>query len=178
MTAIDVVFLVFLCWFGFLGLKNGLIYEIASLAALVLGIWGAQKFSCLIACRLPETDFTRPAAFALTFAVVVLLVHLAGKGMRKIITLAVPKAVDHLFGLLFGTCKVVAAASVILCFVQTVDKKEIILTQETREKSMTCKYVAPVIPALLEQDGFGKNIRGKMQKLRQQHDMNLKSEKQ
>jgi len=45
MNYIDIIILAVLAWALFRGFKNGLFIEIASIAALILGIWGAIRFS-------------------------------------------------------------------------------------------------------------------------------------
>lgn len=146
MKFIDILILIPLCWYAFRGFKNGLIYEIASMVALVLGCWMAYRFSDWFALMIVGSDLARPLAMILTFAVVVLLVHLLGRGVQKVVKLAVPKGVDRIFGLLFGAGKVLVVASVILYLVQSLDRMEIILKNETKQQSLTYKYVEPIVP--------------------------------
>ncbi len=49
MNYIDLIIAIPLVWGVFVGFKNGLIIEVASLAALLLGIFGAIHFSDLTA---------------------------------------------------------------------------------------------------------------------------------
>ena len=44
MNYIDIIIIAILIWSVFRGFKNGLFIEIASIAALVFGIWGAIRF--------------------------------------------------------------------------------------------------------------------------------------
>jgi len=146
MTVLDILVLIPLCWFGFLGFKNGLIYEIASIVALVLGCWAAYRFSDWFAMAIVGSELARPLAMILTFAVVVFLVHLIGKGVQKIVKMAIPGAVDRIFGMLFGIGKVLVVASVILYLVQSLDRMEIIIKKDTKEQSFAYKYVEPIVP--------------------------------
>ena len=66
------------------GFRKGFIIEAASLAALILGIWGAIKFSDWTAGYISKTfnyhsDSLGIIAFLLTFIGIVVLVHLLGK---------------------------------------------------------------------------------------------------
>ncbi len=45
MNYIDIILLILLAWGLISGLKNGLVHEVASLAALILGVVGAIHFS-------------------------------------------------------------------------------------------------------------------------------------
>lgn len=149
MTLLDFIVLIPLCWFGFLGFKNGLIYEVFSLLALVLGIWISYHFSDWIALLFSDSLLAKPIALVLTFVIVILLVHFAGRLMAKVIKLAIPEIVDHIFGLLFGAGKVLLVFSVILYVIQDIDKAEILLKKETKQQSFMYQYVEPIIPHLM-----------------------------
>lgn len=146
MTLLDIVLLIFIGWFGFLGFKNGLVYEIACVLALVLGCWMAYHFSDWVAMLIIGTHLAKPISMVFTFIVVLLLIRFAGRLFSKIIKLAIPGSIDHIFGLLFGICKVLVTGSVILFILQDIDKKGLLLKNETKEKSITYQYVEPIVP--------------------------------
>lgn len=146
MTLIDILFLIALGWFGFHGFKNGLIYEVASVLALILGCWIAYHFSDAVALMLTGTAMAKPIAMIFTFVVVLLVIRFAGRLLSKIVKLVIPDSIDHIFGLLFGACKVLIAGSVILFILQDIDKRELLIKKETKEKSFTYQYIEPIIP--------------------------------
>ena len=152
MNFIDILVLIPLCWYGFRGFKNGLIYEIASIAAIVLGVWFAYHFSDWLAVMLTDVPLAKPVAFILIFVSVLLLVHLAGKLVTKIVKLAIPGIIDHIFGLLFGVAKVVVVFSALFYAIQIIDPHGILLKKETTEKSITYPYIAPIVPHALHWD--------------------------
>ena len=88
MTVIDIV-LGALLLFGLVrGLFKGLFVEVASLLALVLGVYGAIHFSNFAADFLQSrTDWSEKTinitAFAITFVVIVLAISLAGKALTR-----------------------------------------------------------------------------------------------
>lgn len=149
MTFLDFLVLIPLCWFGFKGFKNGLIYEITTLVALILGAWLSYRFADVVSLWFSGRTFARPFAFILVFVSVVLLVHFAGKLVEKSIKLVIPGFVDHFLGLLFGACKVMVVFSVLFFIIQSIDKHEIIVKPETKEKSVAYQYVEPIIPHAL-----------------------------
>lgn len=149
MVFIDILVLIALCWFGFKGFKNGLIYELASILALILGCWIAYHFSDFVATLITGTKLIKPVAFILTFVIVVFLVHIAGRLVEKIVKLVIPDIINNIFGLLFGVCKVLAITSVVLFIIQDIDKKEILLSKEIKEKSIAYQYAEPIIPNAL-----------------------------
>ncbi|MBO7587594.1 MAG: CvpA family protein [Bacteroidales bacterium] len=149
MTIIDIIILVFLCWFGYRGFKNGLIFEIASIAALVLGCWVAHHFAESIAIRFTGTSLAKPVAFVFILTIVMILVRIAGSVASRIVKLVIPGFIDHFFGLLFGVFKVAIVCSVILYAFNSIDRREIILKKEFKEKSFSFRYIEPIVPGAL-----------------------------
>ncbi len=152
MTVLDYIVLIPLCWFAFMGFRKGLIYELTSILALVLGVWASYRFSDALALWLPNMPFAKQISFVLTFFIVLFLVHLAGKLMSTVIKLVIPDAIDHIFGLLFGAGKVMLVFSVLFYAIDLIDSHEIIIKKETKEKSLVYEYVAPIVPHMLAWD--------------------------
>ena len=144
---LDIVILVFVGWFGFKGLKNGLIKELVSIIALILGIWATVKFSNVVASWLGDSQLIRSAAFILIFLIVLVLVYFVGKLVESIVKIVLPSLLNHLFGLLFGVGKVVIVFSVFFYCIQKIDSKEILLKPEFKKQSLTYRYIEPVFPA-------------------------------
>ena len=88
MEILDIVLAIILI-FGFVkGLMNGLFVELASIIALVLGVYGAIHFSYYVAGFLEsKTEWNEKTinivAFAITFAVIILAIAFAGKAFTK-----------------------------------------------------------------------------------------------
>ena len=144
---LDIVILIFIGWFGFKGLKNGLIKELVSIIALILGIWVTVKFSNVVASWLGGSQLIKSAAFILTFITVLVLVYFVGRLIESIVKIVLPSFLNHLFGLLFGVGKVVIVFSVFFYCIQKIDSKEILLKPKFKEQSLTYKYIEPVFPA-------------------------------
>lgn len=137
MTTIDII-LAALLLFGFIkGFLNGLFVEIASLASLILGIYGAIHFSNFTASLFKDKvdwdeNYVNIVAFAITFVVIVLAVSLAGKAFTKLANFAFLGLVNKILGGIFGALKLGLIASVALnvfdnlnTTVPFVDKKDI-----------------------------------------------------
>jgi membrane protein required for colicin V production len=89
MNYIDIIILAFVVWALFRGFRNGLFIEIASIAALVLGIWGSIRFSWFTQNKLVEYfdmegQYTGLVAFIITFIVIVVLIHFLARAMDKL----------------------------------------------------------------------------------------------
>lgn len=149
MNFLDFLILIPIAWFGFKGFKNGLINEVASILALILGVWITIRFSDFVAAKLGDIPAVKAVAFVLTFLAVLIGVHFAGKMLEKIIKLVIPAFLNNLFGLLFGIAKTMIVISVIFYFINTVDFKQIILKPETKQHSMLYKYTEPIVPMIV-----------------------------
>lgn len=150
MNILDIIILIPVAWFGFKGLKNGLIRELASIAALVLGVWATLRFSDYVAAKLGDTMAIKAVAFVLTFFAVLVAVHFAGILVEKVVKLVIPAWLNNIFGLLFGAAKALLVVSVLLYFVTIVDFKEMLLKPEVKEKSLIYKYTEPMVPSIMQ----------------------------
>ena len=119
MSIIDIV-LGALLLFGLIrGAMKGLFVEIASLFALVLGVFGAIHFSYFVADLIEsKVDWDEKTmnivAFATTFVIIVLAISLAGKALTKLADFAALGMLNKLLGSVFGALKIGLILSVLL----------------------------------------------------------------
>lgn len=161
MNIIDIV-LGALILFGLIrGLMKGLFVEVASLLALVLGIFGAIHFSDfaagLLADRLDWSDNTiNIVAFAITFVIIVLAISLAGKALTKLADFAALGILNKLLGGVFGALKIGLILSVLLIIFNKLNETLPFLEKKHVEESVLfepVKSLAPVIfPALVKSE--------------------------
>lgn len=159
MNWLDILILIPTAWYAYKGLKNGLICELASIIALVLGVWATVHYSDVLAARMGEGQTYKIIAFAGIFIATLVLVHFAGKLMEKVVKLMISGFWNNLAGLLFGVAKVVIVFSVLLMFIEKVDTKQVILKPEFKTESFCYKYVKPVAPFLTD---WYSGVRGQM----------------
>ena len=103
------------------GLIKGLIVEIASLLALILGTYGAIHFSHFVSNVLSdyvewEEKYLNLLAFALTFACIIFVVSLLGKFLTKIAKVVALGMLNNLMGAVFGGLKIALIIGVLLLF--------------------------------------------------------------
>lgn len=115
-NAIDIVIIIPLVWMAFKGFKRGLIIELASLVALIGGIYGAVKFSQYTEGFISENvevseSYLPLIAFVLTLILIVFGVHLLAKLLTKTLKLMALGVPNRLAGALFGFTK----AAFIVC---------------------------------------------------------------
>ena len=89
---LDLILLIPLLLFAFQGYKKGIIIEVATLLALVLGIYAALFFSDYTANLLTGSfniskEYLNIIAFIVTFIGVLILVLLLGKLLEKVVNL-------------------------------------------------------------------------------------------
>ena len=161
MSIIDIV-LAALILFGFIrGLFKGLFVEIASLLALVLGIYGAIHFSYFAAGFLEsKVDWSEKTinivAFAITFVIIVLAISLAGKALTKLADFAALGLLNKLLGGAFGALKIALILSILLIVFNKLNKTLPFIEKEDLEESVLyepVKSLAPMIfPTLIKSE--------------------------
>jgi membrane protein required for colicin V production len=167
MNVFDIVIAALLL-FGFVrGLMKGLFVEVASLAALIAGVYGAIHFSYFIGDWLKgsvawDEKYISLAAFAGTFVVIIISIALLGKILTKIANFAALGFLNKLLGGVFGTLKIGLILSVV--FILFCKMKDTIpfVKKETLEASILygpVKKIAPTIfPSIIKDDEIDTSI--------------------
>lgn len=167
MNVFDIVITVFLL-FGFVrGIMKGLFIEIASLVALIGGVWGSIHFSYFIGDFLKESVSWSEkqislAAFAITFILIIVVVSLLGKFLTKLADLAALGLINKAFGGVFGLVKIGLVLSIVFIFFDRMNSTISFIDKETLEESILykpVKSIAPTIfPSIIKEDGVDEDI--------------------
>tara|TARA_R110002124_G_scaffold89643_5_gene229186 strand:- start:7430 stop:7960 length:531 start_codon:yes stop_codon:yes gene_type:complete len=167
MNVFDIVITVFLL-FGFVrGLMKGLFIEVASLVALIGGIWGSIHFSYFIGDFLKESVSWSEkkialAAFAITFIVIIIVVSLLGKFLTKLADLAALGMVNKILGGLFGFVKIGLVLSIVFIFFDRMNSSISFIEKETLDESILykpVKSIAPTIfPSIIKENSVDEDI--------------------
>jgi len=160
MNWIDAVIIIILGLSMVMGFINGLVKEVASLAALILGIWGAIKFSSFTAEKLYDYfdmsgSYVGIIAFLVTFGIIVVLIHFVGLIVNKIVDAAALSFVNRLLGIVFGLIKSVLILSVLFVVFNSIDARRSFLPDEVIEKSILFNPIADIAPAIFPIIGEG-----------------------
>ncbi|MFW6246192.1 MAG: CvpA family protein, partial [Tangfeifania sp.] len=149
--------------------RKGLVSELASLAALILGIWGAIEFSYITTNFLIEnfnfeTEYLNIISFIITFIVIVILVHIVGSAVNKFIEAAMLGFINKLAGLAFGILRSALILSIILIVFDKIDEDVEILSKEAKTESRLYEPIRNFAPSLFpfiniwdETDGKSKD---------------------
>lgn len=140
MQLLDIGIGVLLIWGLWRGMSNGLILEVAAIAALIAGIYGAIHFSDITAVYLSKRLEWSQAnlnivAFIITFVLIVIMVHLAGKLLTKIINLVFLGLLNKIAGGLFGALKVAVILGALVFYFERFTSEFPILDDATKASS-------------------------------------------
>ncbi|MEN8224059.1 MAG: CvpA family protein [Bacteroidota bacterium] len=154
MNWLDIGLAIPLLWFTFKGFKNGFIIELASLAALILGIFVALHFSFYAEDYLRENfevaeNYLYIISFAITFIIVAVLIHLVGKIIHKLISIIALGFLNRLAGGIFGLLKTALVLSVIIYFLNGFDTDSSIIKPEIKESSYLYEPVESIVPMII-----------------------------
>lgn len=161
MVIIDII-LGALILFGIIrGLMKGLFVEMASLGALIAGVYGAIHFSGFAASFLVQKvswseRYINIVAFAITFVIIVLAIALAGKALTKLANFAALGILNKVLGAVFGGLKIGLILSVVLIVFDGLNNTIPFAKEEDLNKSVLyhpVKGLAPMIfPKILKSD--------------------------
>lgn len=139
----DLVFGGLIAYGGFKGFRKGVIVELTSLLALVLGIYGAIHFSGYVAEQLTsyidwDKRYVDLVSFGLTSVGIIFGVSLLGKMLTSLAKLVMLNGVNRMLGLLFGGLKLAVFSGVILIFLMKANALFGFIPSEIIEQSLLC----------------------------------------
>jgi membrane protein required for colicin V production len=160
MNYIDVIIIIILVLSMVNGFINGLVKEVATLAALILGIWGAIRFSSFTAAKLYDYfDMTGKyvgiISFLITFAVIAIVIHFFGMLVDRLMKAVALGFINRLLGIAIGLFKAVLILSVIFVVLNAIDSRRPFLPKEKIEKSMLYNPISDIAPVIFPIIGEG-----------------------
>ncbi|MDA3892937.1 MAG: CvpA family protein [Salinivirgaceae bacterium] len=154
-NAFDLMVILLLSWSAYKGFSKGIILSAASLIALLLGVWGAVKFSDITASYLTgvinvDEKVLGVIAFAITFILIVIAVHFIAKAVEGLAEAVALSIVNKVFGAAFGALKFAFIISVILVVLNAANRNLDFLSPEFKQKSLFYKPIASFAPSLFK----------------------------
>ena len=153
MNVFDII-IASLLLFGFVrGLMKGLFVEVASLVALVAGVYGAIHFSYFLGDWLKNSldwseQYITLVAFAGTFVIIIVVIALLGKILTKIADFASLGILNKILGGVFGALKIGLILSVVFIFFGRMNDTIPFVKKESLEQSILYKPVKKIAPMI------------------------------
>lgn len=173
MNYIDIILSIPMLWGLYRGLKRGIIKELTSLLALILGIYGAVHFSeqlqSIFQANISIDDSLLPIiSFAASFILIVLLVRLIGLLLDKIIKMAALGMISRLLGGVFGMLKTAFIISAILLVFNTLDYQLEIIPKEQKKNSLLHQPISEMVSLLIRDVEVGNSLIEEAEKIWQE----------
>ncbi len=154
MNVLDIILAIPLLYGIYKGFTKGLIVEVGSLLALVLGIYGGIHFSEAVAAFISKHIEVDPTylpliAFSVTFIGIILLIHLLTKALTKLLKAVALNIPNKILGAVFGLLKVGFIISVALVILNSIDDKLHFMKPEHKEGSILYSPLSSFAPTIL-----------------------------
>lgn len=161
MNTLDLIILIPIALGFVFGLFKGLIKELASLAAIVLGIFGAKMFApSLSGFLINKFDFSEktalPTAYLILFISIAIVLLLLAKTLDKIFDSIALGGLNKFLGGLFAALKYALIVSVLLNVFDALDSRFPIIKAKTKAESIGYKPIMKLAPTLWEETKNGK----------------------
>lgn len=159
MTILDIFLLLPLAYGAWRGFKKGLIIEIFTLLAIIVGIYVAVHFSDNLSLKIIENvgeqySATPAISFSLIFLAVGAMIYFGGIALEKVVKAVNLSVMNRMFGLIFGLIKALYLTSILLVTYESYDPNGKLISLENREKALLyspIKYTSiKTIPFLSE----------------------------
>ncbi len=162
LNLLDILILIPLLLFAWKGYKKGLIIEVTTLAALVLGLYFAFFFSDFAAGMLTSSfniseQYLGILSFVATFIGVVILVLAVGKILEKFIDVLMLGFLNKLAGAVFGALKGALYVSILIFLINYLDSGRSIIKRDAAASSYLYGPVesfAPMLYSRLQLENF------------------------
>ena len=138
---VDVLILVPVAYGAFRGFHQGLLMEVSTLFALILGVVVALRFAGDVEGVLRDfvvlsEPYSYYAAFAVTFLLVIVVINLLGKFLTRLVDAVSLGLFNKVFGILLGMLKGVLVVCVVLFVVNALDRKYDFIPAKTKSESL------------------------------------------
>jgi membrane protein required for colicin V production len=149
MIIVDVIVLVVLAYFGFMGFKNGLLREVLGLTGVILALFLAFRYldplnQFFVRITGVNDMYSPLITFALIFLAVILATHLVIIALEYVIHFAFLSTPNRVLGLTFGVLKSSLFLSIMFLLLAGFE----IPGEQTRKQSILYPYILGVAPVV------------------------------
>lgn len=171
MNFLDALIIAPLLWGAYKGFQKGLIFEIAMILGLIIGVYLGFKFSGLIYKLLQEVipdegQLLNYLSFFIVFGAILLIFIFYARLMEAVLKITSLNLFNKIAGALFGLLKFALAISVIFWLIKPMQNSVNIIPEKARKESMLYEYVlkiaSSISPAVKDvKDEFRENFGSK-----------------
>ena len=141
MNFLDIFLVAVILFDAYLGYRKGIVIEICTLAALLLGVYAGIKFSGIISGWInglmsEPSKWVPLISFAICFITVVVLVFFIGKWLERFVKITALKPIDKILGAIFGLAKFIVLAGVFLLMITHHEPSSDLISDEQKESSL------------------------------------------
>lgn len=148
LRTLDIIILVIIAASAIWGIFKGFINQIVSIAALLLGIWCASRFTVYLSAQAKELfslsleqNTLHIIVFVAIFIIVLILSHLIGKGIEGLVKLTMLGWLNRLLGFLFGGAKAAIILGALTYVINYVNNQLQIIPQSLLSSSKVYVFI-------------------------------------
>ena len=150
---LDIFIAIPLLWGMFRGFRRGLIIELCTLMALILGVYGAATFGDMGGSYIESEFHTDPRlshvlAFSIIFILIVVVVFIFGKVLEGLIKMVALGLVNKIFGMLFGSLKFALILSGVLYMLNGFPLTDNLISNKSKNDSYLYSPIQGLAPKL------------------------------
>jgi membrane protein required for colicin V production len=154
MNYLDIILALILLAGAIRGFTKGFVYELASLAGILLGIFAAAIFTTNLAAILSGFVAWSPGTIRLVsfiglFLFVMLLSHIIGQLISGLIKVMGINILNRFAGIAAGVVKTALVLSILLILFNHYNTTTFLLSDETRNSSLLYNKISDLVPDLI-----------------------------
>lgn len=164
MNYIDLIIVILFIWAAYRGFTRGFVVMIAVFIALVAGVWGAFRFSGLVAHFLVNTmnassPYMHLVSFTITFILIVIAVNIVAYLLSRLLDIIALGFINRLLGSLFGVLKMTLILSILFLIFNAFNDRLEFFPKEEVDNSLLYRPVASVAPGIFPFLNFDSIVR-------------------
>lgn len=154
MNFIDIILIILLALSAIHGFRKGLIIELATFAALLIGLLAGFYLSDIVAgIIIKNFDYSGKyisiISFMVIFITVIVLVQIIARMIEKAVKAIALGFLNKFAGAIFCTLKAAIILSVIIFFLNGFDSEQKIISKESRDNSTLFPIIENIAPTIL-----------------------------
>lgn len=156
MSNIDISILIIIGAGFVFGLFKGLVRELASLAAIVLGIYGAKLFSSMLVPLVVDMlgvseKVAQPLSYVVLFIAIAVALLILARTVDKVFDAVSLGGLNKFLGGVFGALKYALIISVLINVFEPLNQKFRFMSEEKQQNSVTYRPLLNLAPDLWDE---------------------------